>query len=528
MAAHTDMASLLSTAKAMLEGANLSDPERQVLVGVGSPALPEVVATAIEAVRAGGDPLGEAFCRINNAESRRGQGQTFTPDDVVLGMFAWVKRQRNAICRLVDPGAGTGRYTMAGLRAFPKAKAVAVEMDPTVAVLLRANLVAAGLADRATVLVGDFRDLTLEPCEGATLFCGNPPYVRHHDIGAPWKDWYTRTLARFNLNGSQLAGLHLHFFLKTKELAVPGDLGCFVTAAEWLDVNYGQSLRQMLMNGLGGEDVFVADPRLRVFDDAMVSAAITGFAPGSKRTGLRFKAVQSADDLKTLPEGESIALETLRVEPRWSILVKGGRTERREGYVELGEYFQVSRGQVTGLNRVWVASADAPVLPDSYLVPSITDATDITAAPAHEISKLDGLRRVVSLPRELDALAPWDKTSVQAFLAWARVFGADQTYIAKHRKPWWHVHLREPAPVVMTYMGRRPPVFAYNKAGAKLINIAHGLYPRQQIGVLAMRNLVSWLNQNVRQDAGRVYAGGLTKFEPGEAMRIMIPQGLLQ
>ncbi len=521
------MPSLLSIAKAMLDGTELSAAEARILGGAGALARPEVVAETVAAVRAGGDPLGEMFCRINSAVSRRGQGQTFTPDGVILGMLAWAQRQGSVVRRLVDPGAGTGRYTLAGLRAFPTAHAVAVEMDPVVAVLLRANLVAAGLTGRATVVVGDFRDLTLERIDGATLFCGNPPYVRHHEISARWKAWYTDTLARFDLEGSQLAGLHLHFFLKTRELAVPGDLGCFVTAAEWLDVNYGRSLRLMLMNGLGGTDVFVAEPQLQVFDDAMVSAAITGFAPGAKRAGLRFKSVQSAADLKTLPEGEPVALETLQAEPRWSILVKGGRTERRAGHVELGEFFQVSRGQVTGLNRVWVASDAAPTVPDRYLVPSITDATDITAAPAHEISRLEGLRRVVSLPRELDALAPGEEAAVHAFLAWARECGADQTYIAKHRKPWWHVHLREAAPLVMTYMGRRPPVFAHNKAGAKLINVAHGLYPRQPIGVPALRTLVAWLNQNVRQDAGRAYAGGLTKFEPGEAMRIMIPQTLV-
>jgi adenine-specific DNA-methyltransferase len=522
-----DLPSVLGIAQALLREASLSAVETRLLAAASGSVRSATVAATIAAVRGGGDPLGDAFCRIHSAESRRSQGQTFTPNDVVSGMFAWALRQGKPVQRLVDPGAGTGRYTLAGLRAFPQAHAVAVEMDPTVALLLRANLAAAGLAERATVVVGDFRALRLEPIAGATLFCGNPPYVRHHAIGPTWKAWYSATLAKFGLQGSQLAGLHLHFFLKTRELAVPGDLGCFVTAAEWLDVNYGRSLRQMLVNGLGGTDVFVADPQLPVFSDAMVSAAIAGFLPGAKRTALRFSSVRDAEALKTLPAGQPVALDVLRAEPKWSIFVKGERTERPAGHVELGEFFQVSRGQVTGLNRVWVASHDTPVVPERYLLPSITDAADITAAPSHEISGLDRLRRVVSLPRELDALLPDEADRVDAFLAWARSCGADQTYIARHRKPWWHVHLRDAAPVVMTYMGRRPPVFACNPAGARLINVAHGLYPRQPIGAPALRKLVTWLNQNVRQDAGRSYAGGLTKFEPGEAMRIMIPQALV-
>jgi hypothetical protein len=502
-----DLPSVFGVAKALLREARLSAVDTRILAAAAHPVRPAAVAATIAAIRDG--------------------GQTFTPNHVVSGMLAWALRQGKQVRRLVDPGAGTGRYTLAGLREFPLAHGVAVEMDPALALLLRANLAAAGLAERATVVVGDFRDLHLAPIEGATLFCGNPPYVRHHDIGPSWKAWYSDTLAKFNLRGSQLAGLHLHFFLKARELAAPGDLGCFVTAAEWLDVNYGQSLRQMLVNGLGGTDVFVADPQLRVFSDALVSAAIAGFSPGAKRGAIRFSALRDADALKALPAGKAVALEALKAEPKWSIFVKGGRIERPEGHVELGEFFQVSRGQVTGLNRVWVASGSSPAVPERYLLPSITDATDITAAPSHEITGLERLRRVVSLPRELDDLAPDEAARVHAFLDWARGCGADQTYIARHRTPWWHVHLRDAAPLVMTYMGRRPPVFAYNRAGARLINVAHGLYPRQPIGVPALRMLVAWLNQNVRQDAGRSYAGGLTKFEPGEAMRIMIPHALV-
>jgi hypothetical protein len=520
------MPSLLSVARVLTSGAKLTTAERAALKAAGPAASPAVVAAVVKAIRAGEDPLGAAYCRINTAFQRRSSGQTFTPDHVVSGMYGWARRQKRDIVRLVDPGAGTGRYTLAGLRALPGAKAVAVEMDPVVAVLLRANLAAAGVADRAQVVVSDYRSLKLPKVTGSTLFVGNPPYVRHHGISAAWKEWYSEALSSAGLKGSQLAGLHLHFFLKTQELARTGDLGVFVTAAEWLDVRYGSSLRDMLVGQLGGTDVFVVEPQLQVFDDAMVSAAITGFAPGSGPTSLRFKSVQNAKDLKSLPAGRAVAVETLKAHARWSILVKDTPEERREGHIELGELFKVSRGQVTGLNRVWVQHEGAPIVPERFLIPSITDAADIVAAPSNEIRDLDKLRRVVSLPRDLDAITLPERRVVDAFLKWARQLGAHDTYIARHRKPWWHVSLREPAPIVMTYMGRRPPVFALNAAGAKLINVAHGLYPRQGVDEAHARSLVAWLNANVRQSAGRSYAGGLTKFEPSEAMRILVPEHL--
>ena len=77
--------------------------------------------------------------------------------------------------------------------------------------------------------------------------------------------------------------------------------------------------------------------------------------------------------------------------------------------------------------------------------------------------------------------------------------------------------------VVVTYMGRRPPVFAINTAGAGLINVAHGLYPKVALDPDALEWLVKWLNSNISQESGRVYAGGLTKFEPSEVMRLQVP-----
>ncbi|MBB3196849.1 class I SAM-dependent methyltransferase [Roseateles terrae] len=520
---------LLALAKALIGDAVVTEAEQQLLQTVPACEDAAQLQALTKAIRRGDDPLGALFCRLFHATTRRPEGQTFTPAPVVQGMVNWALRQGRKVTRLVDPGAGSGRYTLAGLRAFPEAEAVAVEKDPLVALLLRANLAAADLSHRAAVLVGDYRELSLAPVDGPTLFIGNPPYVRHHDISPGWKTWYAYCLTHAGLKGSQLAGLHLHFFLKTRQLAVPGDFGVFVTAAEWMDVNYGQALRDMLANGLGGTEIHVVAPELQVFEDAMVSAAITCFSPEATQADapLRFQSIQAPAELLTLPPGREIPRETARQERKWSVLLRGGRPARQPGQMELGELFQVSRGQVTGLNRVWVHGPGAPALPEAYLVPSITDASDISAAPGQEIGPLQTLRRVVCLPRDLAPLPAAHRRAIDTFLAWAQSQGAHEGYIARHRKPWWHVHLRDPAPIVMTYMGRRPPAFAFNAAGARLINVAHGLYPRQPMSEAQLRRLVQWLNANVSIEGGRVYAGGLTKFEPSEAMRILLPRDLL-
>ena len=84
--------------------------------------------------------------------------------------------------------------------------------------------------------------------------------------------------------------------------------------------------------------------------------------------------------------------------------------------------------------------------------------------------------------------------------------------------------LRPPAPILCTYMARRPPAFVRNRCGARHLNIAHGLYPRETLPPAVLDSLAAWLRNNVGVAAGRTYAGGLTKFEPKELERIPIPK----
>jgi hypothetical protein len=193
-----------------------------------------------------------------------------------------------------------------------------------------------------------------------------------------------------------------------------------------------------------------------------------------------------------------------------------------EGFVELGELCRVHRGQVTGANRVWIAGEHSAGLPDAVQFASVTKARELFKAQG-VLKDPAPLRRVIDLPVELDTLDAADRKSVDAFLKKAKAMGAHDGYIARNRKAWWAVGLREPAPVLATYMARRPPAFVRNLADARHINIAHGLYPRETLSDLALDTLASYLSQHVGVHSGRTYAGGLTKFEPKEMERLFVP-----
>lgn len=498
----------------------LSGAEREVARGVRRLAHGATVDKVRSTIQKGEDPLGDAFLRLRSPATRRPLGAVYTPQLIIDSMLNWAVDQGTP-SRVVDPGAGSGRYLMAAAARFPRARLVGVELDPVAALMLRANLATRGLSSRATVVVDDFRSAELEQIRGRTLFVGNPPYVRHHQIADDWKRWFADSARTYGVKASKLAGLHIHFFLRALQLAKPGDIGTFITSAEWLDVNYGATLRRLLVERLGGIAVHVLDAKAMPFENATTTGAITCFRVGKVAKGLRVRSVESLDTLNGLAKGEMVPWERVRDATRWSQLLRPVRAIPA-GYVELGELCRVHRGQVTGQNSVWIAGQRAEGLPKSVLRPAITRARDLLTA-GEQLDCTRPLRRVVDIPADLEELEDEERRVVERFLKWAKTQGAHQSYVARHRRAWWSVGLKEPAPILSTYMARRAPAFVRNLCGARHINIAHGIYPREIMSAAALDALAVWLRANVITDDGRTYAGGLTKFEPKELERVLVP-----
>ena len=514
-------AQLAALAAALIPDRSALTPSERKLCGSGS--APAAIVEGMRAmILAGDDPLGDLFGQIRSSEKRREQGATYTPAAIVDAMIAWAADRPVAPVRIVDAGAGSGRFTFAAARRFPGAAVIAVETDPLAALMLRANAHVLGVADRVTVKLIDYRRLTLPKVNGPTLFIGNPPYVRHHNISEAWKNWLAAEAAKVGFKASKLAGLHVHFFLKTRLIGRQGDYGAFITAAEWLDVNYGRLLRDMLADGLGGTSLHVIDPKAMPFADALTTGAITCFQVGRRPEEFTMRSVDSVAQLANLSDGRRVSWNDLAGAHKWSTLIKS-TPKRRTDWIELGELFRVHRGQVTGGNHVWVHGHHAPPLPERFLLPAVTRARELLAVDS-VLQSTDKLRRVVDLPAELSGLTRTEKRLVDAFLRWAKENDADLSYVARHRRAWWSVGYKEPAAILCTYMARRAPHFVRNAAKARHINIAHGLYPREPMSTKILDAIIRVLHDGGTTDGGRIYAGGLVKFEPKELERIAIPR----
>jgi adenine-specific DNA-methyltransferase len=432
-------------------------------------------------------------------------------------MVEWVLAQYPD--RIIDAGCGSGRFTLAVARRSG-ARIVALDTDPLSTLLTRAALATIGNSNTA-VLNCDYTQAVLPAHQGKTAFVGNPPYVRHHSLSTETKSWAPRAATRAGVPISGLAGLHAYFFLATALHGRDGDVGCFITSSEWLDVNHGEVIRRLLLDGLGGQAIHVLPPKLLPFDSTATTSAVTCFQLGSRPSSIKLRMVNDATGLAPLTAGRPIARERLNEARRWLPLIRSKQVIP-EGFVELGELCRVHRGAVTGSNATWIVRADSRCqIPERYQFPSITRARELIRAG----ERLDGtrdLRRVIDLPVDLDELDSWELRIVERFLTIVKASGAADGYVAQNRKAWWSVGLREPAPILATYMARRAPAFVRNVADAR-INIAHGVYPMAPLPDYALDRLATALRGSDSVDLGRTYAGGLVKFEPREMERIPVP-----
>lgn len=462
------------------------------------------------AIRDGGDPLGERLCEARSRTDRRNLGTFYTGPAIVDAMIDWALERGPD--RLVDAGCGSGRFAVAAAKRNPALQILAIDVDPLATLIARATLAAIG-AKNVTVIADDFLRVEIGRIAGRTAFVGNPPYVRHHQLSAAAKARASVLASRSGSRVSGLAGLHVLFYLATLALhGKRGDVGSFVTNAEWLDVGYGSFLRRAFAGELGGRSLVAFDPRSVPFADAMTTAAITTFRIGSAARFIRLARI-TENATFSLERGRRCERSLLARASRWSGFVDGH--QELQTRAQIGSLFRVSRGQVTGANDFFVMSKTHALERgiSKFCVPLI--------ASAKEVLESGGVVR--DSPERLVGLEIGPEVDVLADEALARYIRAGEAakihlgYIASRRRKWYAFAFPRP-PIVGTYMARRAPGFARNPDRLGLLNVVHGLHPRRPLDEHTLASIVASLNARRASfvGKGRTYQGGLEKFEPRE------------
>ena len=462
-----------------------------------------------------------------HAAERNRLGQFATPTGLALDIQRYAKAQLG-ICedvRFIDPAIGTGAFYSALLNVFPQTQistAVGYEIDEYYGRPATKLWSGTGL----DVRLEDFtKAKTPASPEKFNLLICNPPYVRHHHIiNAEKHRLNLRAQNDCGVKLTGLSGLYCYFLILSHAWMADDGLAGWLIPSEFMDVNYGVSVKQYLLDKVTLVHIHRFDPSDVQFTDALVSSSVIWLRNKPCQTGHRVRFTFGGP-LEQPKHERFVPVEVLRHDPKWTRYPLKNNHQATEG-PRLGDFFNIKRGLVTGNNKYFILpdemikqrglpmEAFKPILPSPRYVPTNEVNGDHNGYPIleHRLFLLD---------------PPWTEIEIKErfpnlwmYLEEGKSEGVPDRYLCRHRTLWYTQELRPPAPFVCTYLGRSntqndtPFRFILNNSNATAANVYLMLYPKDRVKrILQDRTELKWqvwefLNQICPQamlGEGRVY-----------------------
>ncbi len=254
---------------------------------------------------------------LKTAAERNKWGQFATPFALALSLARYAhKTLGDERLRFLDPAIGTGSFYSALSQAVPAKSieaATGIELDPLFAEAAKNLWGKSGLH----VVQGDFTKQK-PPAQRFNLVLTNPPYVRHHHLESDAKDRLKAQLARsLHMEISGLAGLYCYFLLLCHDWMEEQGLAIWLIPSEFMDVNYGATLRRYLTERVTLLHIHRFCPTDVQFTDALVSSAVVVFRKASPPPGHRVR-FSFGGPIESPSTEALVPLDVLRHSRKWT------------------------------------------------------------------------------------------------------------------------------------------------------------------------------------------------------------------
>jgi hypothetical protein len=386
--------------------------------------------------------------------------------------------------------------------------------------------------------VADFTRTSLPSKEDDkfNLIICNPPYVRHHHIPSGEKarlQNFTMEACRTRITG--LAGLYCYFLGLSHAWMSNDGIAGWLIPSEFMDVNYGLSVKHYLLNEVRMLRIHRFDPKDVQFGDALVSSVLVWLH--NSKPPVDYEVEYTFGGTLAQPKvSRKVSVAALHHERKWT---RFPLLDVRDSFpdITLKDFFTVKRGLATGNNSFFILSREEiqkrklpmkffrPILPSVRYIPSdeVLANPDGTPSNKPQLFLLDCRLTKKEVKRQSPKL--W------AYLEEGKRNGVHQRYLCKHRTPWYAQESRPPSPFIFTYMGRsnkktgRAFRFILNRSQATVTNSYLILYPKPALAdaleskpYLAKKiwQALNEIQPSALLEEGRVYGGGLHKLEPKE------------
>lgn len=359
----------------------------------------------------------------------------------------------------------------------------------------------------------------------------NPPYVRHHALGAAEKvrlQKYVHDALGIRISG--LAGLYCHFMLLSYLWMKPGAVGAWLIPSEWMTVNYGSALREFLTRKVRILRIHRFDAEDVRFSDALVSSCVVWFKkvnPVDEEVRFTF-----GPDIENPARESHVRLANLCESNKWP-----PQNRRQSTVSKLGEHFVIRRGIATGDNSYFVLPEEAAKklqIPKRFLKPMLPSPRYLTVDRV--MSDAQGVPSNAIRQFLFDCTGVSESDLPDAVRHYLE-FGANTTgkkKLCSSRNVWYEQEQRQPTHFLCSYMGRgdgiaSPVRFILNDSKAIAANSFLMLYPKDSLKEILMTSkgseeevwrILAGIPPSDIKACGRSYGGGLYKVEPKELANV--------
>ena len=514
------------------------------------------------------DDIARIFEELVPNDSRRKLGQFRTPEYVADVMAKWSVQRGDDV--VLDPGMGSGVLTskMYNIKKETYGREsvedmwgidlseLAVVMTSTALKLVNGegtphlsrgnfmNTFAEGTQTRI-----DQRSPQGVPKMDAVV--SNPPYSRHHELTQEEKEWInTVAETASTLSISKRAPMYLYFYVHVAQFLEPRGRLSFVTPSEFLETNYGEKLKQFLKENFHIHGFAKTGPEFSIFNNARTTSCISflekkesGTSSSCTTTFVELSEWPGTDNLLSAIDGDAegeteygrvnrLPQELLDPEGKWTNHFNSESAITISNLKPFREIADIKRGIATGKNEYFCLSEEDTEdwgVDEKYLARLVrrADQLDQFSCTQEDWEEWRKAGETVWLLYHVDdEFTDIDDSELLAYLEHGSEIGADDSYLARNRNPWYQIDRRDPPEVFATYMSKNGFQFVHNETDTRSLNNLHNVYLPDEYTTTETKALLAYLNSQIVNrligQSGRTYSEGMKKIEPDELKGIPV------
>ena len=451
-----------------------------------------------------------------NKEQRRAQadrkalGAYYTPSDLANYVAQWLIERSGE--RVLEPSFGGGSLIDAILDRFEEVgsgEVVGVEIDPDALSNARQRY-----SRGVKLLKADFLATAPEEIGPVDAVFANPPFTRNHALSAVNRKRFRELATDFGVAGAP--GIWIYFLCHSLRFLRKGGRLAFVLPGAASFAHYAKPVLDALCSRFAKISIVHVIGQV-VWDGDAQERAVLLLAEGHE-----IGSALTIDEY-SLEKGDGIYE---RSKPQGPLPLLP--------HVELGQLAKIEIGCVTGSNRHFLLDEKIR----SNLEIAKEDITPVVARARHlrglsvdssELYELarQGEKTLLLTPRDVDRC----RAGVRAQLGKIPPSRRKKTLWFRKRQPWWRVQIGQTPDAIFTYMNHLGPRISLVSGDVAATNTLHKVHFRnkedQHLRAISASMLTTY-SQLHAENLGRIYGGGVLKFELADARRIpiLVPEHL--